>query len=78
MKVIVCTKYGLPDVLQFKEEEKPAPKEDEVLNKSQVKASPLPHFLLTKEQMFYIIAFAHSARYPVLYSFLQFNTLSVT
>jgi len=31
MKAIVWTKYGPPDVLQFKNVEKPAPKEDEVL-----------------------------------------------
>jgi NADPH:quinone reductase-like Zn-dependent oxidoreductase len=29
----VCTKYGSPDVLQFKDVEKPAPKDDEVLVK---------------------------------------------
>jgi len=39
MKAIICPKYGSPDVLQFRDVEKPVPQEDEVL--IQIRAASL-------------------------------------
>lgn len=33
MKVVICSKYGTPDVFRIKEVEKPVPKSNEVLIK---------------------------------------------
>ena len=39
MKGVVYTKYGSPDVLQLKEVDKPAPRDDEVLINKGVKSA---------------------------------------
>jgi NADPH:quinone reductase-like Zn-dependent oxidoreductase len=50
MKAIVCTRYGSPDVLEFKEVEKPAPKDDEILVKIHAaSANPLDWHLMRGE-----------------------------
>jgi NADPH:quinone reductase-like Zn-dependent oxidoreductase len=50
MKAIVYTEYGSPDVLELKEVEKPAPKDDEVLVKiTAASANPLDWHLMRGE-----------------------------
>jgi NADPH:quinone reductase-like Zn-dependent oxidoreductase len=53
MKTIVCTEYGpTDDVLEFKEVEKPALKEDEVLAKVQAASVDYPNWGLLREVFF--------------------------
>ena len=45
MKAIVCQKYGSPDVLEFKEVEKPTPKDNEALVKDLVAPVKVGEFI---------------------------------
>ena len=52
MKAIVYTKYGSPDVLQLKEVDKPAPKENEVLVKIHAAAITAGDLIFVKGEPF--------------------------
>ena len=52
MKAIVYTEYGSPDVLQLKEVDKPAPKENEVLVKIQAAAITVGDLIFVKGEPF--------------------------
>jgi len=52
MKAIVYTKYGAPDVLQFKEVEKPAPGDKEVLVKVHAAAATIGDLILVTGEPF--------------------------
>src|SRR5512134_3494915 len=52
MKAIVYTKYGSPDVLQFKEVEKPAPADNKVLVKVHAAAVTIGDVIVVKGEPF--------------------------
>ncbi len=52
MKAIVCTKYGSPEVLQLKEVDKPAPRDDEVLVKVYATSVNYNNLLFVKGEPF--------------------------
>ena len=54
MKAIVCTKYGSPDVLKFKEVQKPVPGDDEVLIKIHAAAANAGDWHLMRADPFMI------------------------
>src|SRR5689334_18970979 len=54
MKAITYTQYGSPDVLQFKEVEKPAPAENEVLVKIQAAAATIGDVIIVKGEPFVV------------------------
>jgi NADPH:quinone reductase-like Zn-dependent oxidoreductase len=53
MKAIVCTKYGLPDVLSLQEVEKPTPKGNEVLIKVYASSATAADCMMRKGTPFY-------------------------
>ena len=68
MKAIVYKEYGSPDVLQFMEVEKPAPKDDEVLVKVfavSVNAADL-HLLRGDPFLFRIQSGLRKPKYPIM------------
>src|SRR6266511_5653823 len=54
MKAIVATKYGSPDVLQFKEVAKPTPKDNEVLVKIHAAAVTVGDVIVVKGEPFLV------------------------
>ena len=63
MKAVVYTEYGSPDVLQFKEVEKPTPKDDEVLIKIHAAAITAGDVIVLKGEPF-VTRFATGLQKP--------------
>lgn len=70
MKAVVYTEYGSPDVLQYKEVDKPAPKEDEVLIKIHAASANAADWRLLRADPF--LARLHSGLFKP-----KFNILGV-
>jgi NADPH:quinone reductase-like Zn-dependent oxidoreductase len=68
MKAIVCTQYGPPDVLQFKDAAKPAPKDNEVLIKIRAASlNPLDwHFMRGEPRFVRLISGLHKPKRTIL------------
>jgi NADPH:quinone reductase-like Zn-dependent oxidoreductase len=63
MKAIIYTKYGSPDLLQLKEVEKPAPKDNEVLVKVHAAAATIGDVIIVKGEPF-VVRFSTGLREP--------------
>lgn len=63
MKAIIYTKYGSPDLLQFKEVEKPAPKDNEVLVKVHAATATIGDVIVVKGEPF-VVRFSTGLREP--------------
>ncbi len=65
MKAIVYPKYGSPDVLQFKEVEKPAPKDDEILVKIHAASANSLDWHLMRASPFFVRLAGYRETLPV-------------
>jgi NADPH:quinone reductase-like Zn-dependent oxidoreductase len=66
MKAIVCTEYGSPDVLQFKEVNRPIPKDDQALIKIQAASLNAADFETLRGEFVVRIASPRKPQYEIL------------